>query len=103
MDRFLLPEKPITSLDQYLATDVGGLGLQRAVDVGPRATIDEVTRAGLRGRGGGGFPTGTKWASVLSQPGARRFVVCNAPRASPEPSRTGPSCGPIPISWWRGC
>jgi NADH-quinone oxidoreductase subunit F len=80
---FLLPDEPVTSLDAYLATDVGGLGIQRAQQIGPAETIAELTRAGLRGRGGGGFPTGRKWASVADQRGTRRFVVCNAAEGEP--------------------
>ena len=52
MPTFLLPTEPITSLDAYLATDIGGLGVARAQQIGPAATIDEIERAGLRGRGG---------------------------------------------------
>jgi NADH-quinone oxidoreductase subunit F len=85
---FLLPDEPITSLDAYLATDVGGLGIQRAQQIGPEATIRELTSSGLRGRGGGGFPTGRKWAGVAAQAGrgaggGRRFVVCNAAEGEP--------------------
>ena len=58
MTTFLLPTEPITSLVAYLATDTGGQGIRRARDLGAAATIDEVLRSGLRGRGGGGFPTG---------------------------------------------
>ena len=58
MAPFLLPSAPLQSLDEYLATDIGGLGLQRAQQIGPEATIAEVSKSGLRGRGGGGFPTG---------------------------------------------
>src|SRR5690348_15242514 len=83
MATFLLPPTPIRSFDEYLATDTGGLGLRRAVDLGPRATIDEVTRSGLRGRGGGGFPTGRKWAAAADQPGATRYLVCNAAEGEP--------------------
>jgi len=80
---FLLPPEPITSLDAYLATDVGGLGLARAQELGPAATIEEIRRSGLRGRGGGGFPTGTKWAGVASQPAARRYLVANGAEGEP--------------------
>ena len=55
---FLLPPEPLTSLDAYLATEIGGLGLARAQEIGPEATIAEVAACGLRGRCCGGFPTG---------------------------------------------
>ncbi len=83
MASYLLPAKPITSLDAYLATETGGLGVGRAQQLGPAATIDEILRSGLRGRGGGGFPTGRKWAGVASQTGTRRFVVCNGAEGEP--------------------
>jgi NADH:ubiquinone oxidoreductase subunit F (NADH-binding) len=79
----LLPDAPITTLDEYLATEIGGLGLQRATQLGPDATIEEVRRAGLRGRGGGGFATGRKWAGVRDQPGTTRYVVANAAEGEP--------------------
>ncbi len=90
MTTFLLATEPVTSLDQYLSSDVGGRGIEKAQQLGPGATIDEVTRAGLRGRGGGGFPTGTKWSGVASQTGQRRFLVCNGAEGNPARSRTGP-------------
>lgn len=71
---FLLPTTAITSLDEYLATEVGGLGVASAQRLGPRATIDTVARSGLRGRGGGGFPTGRKWAGIADQTGTRRYL-----------------------------
>jgi NADH:ubiquinone oxidoreductase subunit F (NADH-binding) len=79
---FLLPPAPITTLDGYLATETGGLGLQRAQRIGPAATIEEVAQAGLRGRGGGGFPTGRKWAGIAGQ-GGRRYLVCNGAEGEP--------------------
>ena len=42
-----------------------------------------MSRAGLRGRGGAGFPTGTKWTSVRSQPASRRYAVCNGAEGEP--------------------
>ena len=78
----LLPSTPVTSLAQYEST--GGLaGLRRAVEIGPEATIDEVLRSGLRGRGGGGFPTGRKWAGVAGQRGTRRYLVVNGAEGEP--------------------
>src|SRR5689334_10036773 len=83
MSSFLLPEQPIVSLDDYLATETAGRGVEVARRLGPAATIDELSASGLRGRGGGGFPTGRKWAGIASQTGTRRYVVCNAAEGEP--------------------
>ena len=65
------------SLDDYRAH--GGLrGLARALEIGPAATIAEITASGLRGRGGAGFPTGIKWKTVADAAGDRKYVVANA-------------------------
>jgi NADH:ubiquinone oxidoreductase subunit F (NADH-binding) len=80
---FLLPTQPITSFDAYMATDTGGAGVRRAQDLGPTATIDEVLQSGLRGRGGGGFPTGQKWAGIAAQTGGRRYLVSNGAEGEP--------------------
>ncbi|MEY2460822.1 MAG: NADH-quinone oxidoreductase subunit, partial [Acidimicrobiaceae bacterium] len=58
MTNFLLPDQPIESVDEYLERGGGSLGLQKAVSLGPRATIEVIRQSGLRGRGGAGFPTG---------------------------------------------
>lgn len=80
---YLLPESPFENLDDYRARG-GGDGIAKALRVGPEATIEMVTEAGLRGRGGAGFPTGIKWSGVASaHPGQRRFVVCNAAEGEP--------------------
>jgi NADH:ubiquinone oxidoreductase subunit F (NADH-binding) len=78
MPPFLLPEAPIRSLDEYLKTEVGGEGIKRAQEQGPAQTIGEITRSGLRGRGGGGFPTGRKWSSIAANEGTRYLVVNGA-------------------------
>src|SRR5688500_10861951 len=83
MDGFLLPDEPVTSLDAYLATDTGGLGLKQAMDIGPAATIDLIDEAGLRGRGGAGFPTGRKWRSVAGTDDGDRYLVCNGAEGEP--------------------
>lgn len=83
MPPFLLPSDPVTSLEQYLATEVGGRGLARARELGPDGTIEEVRRAGLRGRGGAGFPTGRKWASIAGQSGTHHYLVCNGAEGEP--------------------
>ena len=83
MTTFLLPRAPVTSIDAYLATATGGRGIERAQRLGPEATVEIVLAAGLRGRGGGGFPTGRKWAGIASQTGTRRYVVCNGAEGEP--------------------
>lgn len=82
MTGFLLPDAPVASVDAYLAAG-GGTGIRRAVELGPQATIDEVTRSGLRGRGGGGFPTGRKWAGVAGDRSGLRYLVCNGAEGEP--------------------
>lgn len=49
----------------------------------PDGVIDTVRRSGLRGRGGAGYPTGLKWATVAAMPGAHKVVVCNADEGDP--------------------
>jgi bidirectional [NiFe] hydrogenase diaphorase subunit len=49
----------------------------------PADVVEEVTRSGLRGRGGAGYPTGVKWGQVAKQPTGRKFVVCNADEGDP--------------------
>jgi NADH-quinone oxidoreductase subunit F len=83
MTTFLLPQHPVDTLEAYLATDVGGAGIAEARRIGPQATIERITAAGLRGRGGGGFPTGRKWSGVAAQPGTRRYVVANGAEGEP--------------------
>ncbi|TAJ31629.1 MAG: formate dehydrogenase beta subunit, partial [Reyranella sp.] len=57
----------------------GGLrGLERAHRLGAARTLEEVTKSGLRGRGGAGFPTGIKWKTVADAEADRKYIVCNA-------------------------
>jgi formate dehydrogenase iron-sulfur subunit len=65
------------SLDDYRAHG-GSVGLQRALSLGPQATVEEIVQSGLRGRGGAGFPTGTKWRTVAQTQAPRKYIVCNA-------------------------
>jgi [NiFe] hydrogenase diaphorase moiety large subunit len=60
-----------------------GEAIERAIQRGAAATIDEIARSGLRGRGGAGFSTGTKWAACAAAPGPERYVVCNADEGEP--------------------
>jgi formate dehydrogenase iron-sulfur subunit len=65
------------SLADYRAHG-GYRGLARALSLGPAETLAEVTRSGLRGRGGAGFPTGIKWKTVADTASDRKYIVCNA-------------------------
>jgi formate dehydrogenase iron-sulfur subunit len=65
------------SLDDY--NEHGGYrGLRRAIELSGDAIIAEVTKSGLRGRGGAGFPTGIKWKTCFDAPATPKYVVCNA-------------------------
>ncbi len=71
------------SLDEYLESG-GFTGLRKALgELTPQDTIDWIVRAGLRGRGGGGYPTGHKWSEVAKAPGAVKYVVCNGDEGDP--------------------
>ena len=61
----------------------GYRGLARALTIGTEATLAEVERSGLRGRGGAGFPTAQKWRATLAQPAGPRAVVVNADEGDP--------------------
>lgn len=71
------------SIKEYIAQD-GYMAVEKALfDMTPEEIIFEITEASLRGRGGGGFPTGRKWAQVLKQQEAEKYVVCNGDEGDP--------------------
>ena len=82
MTGFLSADAPVESLDAYFALG-GGEGLELARTLGPARTIEQLSLAGLRGRGGAGFPTAAKWRSVASGGPGDRYVVCNAAEGEP--------------------
>ncbi|WP_019498422.1 NuoF family protein [Pseudanabaena sp. PCC 6802] len=49
----------------------------------PADVVEEITRSGLRGRGGGGYPTGLKWATVAKMSSKQKYVICNADEGDP--------------------
>ena len=76
---FIDPE----NIDEYIARD-GYEALGKVLlEMSPDAVIDEVKRSGLRGRGGGGFPTGLKWQYARAAQADEKFVVCNADEGDP--------------------
>ncbi|RQW00938.1 NADH-quinone oxidoreductase subunit NuoF [candidate division KSB1 bacterium] len=71
------------NIDQYLARG-GYKGLSKAINHSSREqVIAQVKNGGLRGRGGGGFPTGLKWELAYKAQGAKKYVVCNADEGDP--------------------
>ena len=58
-------------------------GLERALKMTPQEVINEILASGLRGRGGGGFPTGRKWQFAFNSPGEEKYVVCNGDEGDP--------------------
>jgi len=73
------PEK----IDDYIARD-GYTALEKVLSsMTPDKVIDEITRSGLRGRGGGGFPTGTKWKICKAEPKTPKYMICNCDEGDP--------------------
>jgi NADH-quinone oxidoreductase subunit F len=69
-------------IEDYLA--IGGYAaLAKALSMKPEAVIAEVKKAGLRGRGGGGFPTGTKWETCRNAEGDTKYIICNCDEGDP--------------------
>jgi bidirectional [NiFe] hydrogenase diaphorase subunit len=70
-------------IEEYIAAG-GYASLHRVLyEMTPTEVIEEVTRSGLRGRGGGGYPTGLKWATVGKMPEGQKYVICNADEGDP--------------------
>ncbi|MBU8923420.1 MAG: NADH-quinone oxidoreductase subunit NuoF [Bacteroidales bacterium] len=69
-------------IDHYMAND-GYQGLVNAFIKGPLDVIAEVEQAGLRGRGGAGFPTFRKWKICRESPGKQKYMICNADEGDP--------------------
>ena len=76
---FINPE----NIDEYIARD-GYVALGKAlVEMTPEEVIKEIMDSGLRGRGGGGFPTGLKWQITRKVQAPQKYVVCNADEGDP--------------------
>ena len=72
-----------TRVEEYVARE-GYQALAHALlDLSPQDVIDEVVSAGLRGRGGGGFPTGCKWQVCRDAAGEPKYVICNGDEGDP--------------------
>lgn len=71
------------NIDEYISRD-GYQALGKCItEMTPAAVVDEMKKSGLRGRGGGGFPTGLKWSFCAASPGTKKYVICNADEGDP--------------------
>jgi len=71
------------SIDAYIEED-GFKAIEKCIQtMKPEEVIEEVKKSGLRGRGGGGFPTGMKWSFCKASPGDHKYLICNADEGDP--------------------
>lgn len=71
------------SLEEYLASGGFSAFVRALFDMKPEEVVEEIDKSGLRGRGGGGFPTGRKWKQVAAQQEKTRYIVCNGDEGDP--------------------
>lgn len=70
-------------IEDYIAAD-GYTALAKVLSgLSPEEVVSQVTKSGLRGRGGGGFPTGKKWEICRSQSGEEKYIICNGDEGDP--------------------
>jgi len=74
---------PYASIEAYIASDGYQALAKSLTEMSREEVIDEMKRSGLRGRGGGGFPTGIKWLAGYNAKGDQKYVVCNADEGDP--------------------
>jgi NADH-quinone oxidoreductase subunit F len=77
-----LIQEPFATHAEYLRRR-GGSAVEAARARTPEEVVDEISRAGLRGRGGAGFPAGAKWRTTMRSEAATRYAVCNAAEGEP--------------------
>jgi len=70
-------------IEEYVAKGGYYVLLKVLTEMKPEEVIEEVKRSGLRGRGGGGFPTGVKWESCRNAAGEPKYIICNADEGDP--------------------
>jgi len=70
-------------IDEYIARDGYAALAKVLTEMTPQQVIDEIKKSGLRGRGGGGFPTGLKWQFAANQVSDQKYVCCNADEGDP--------------------
>lgn len=72
-----------TDIEDYIARGGYSALCKALFQMSPESVIEEVKKSGLRGRGGGGFPTGRKWESCRKASGDIKYVICNADEGDP--------------------
>ncbi|MDD4801971.1 MAG: NADH-ubiquinone oxidoreductase-F iron-sulfur binding region domain-containing protein [Syntrophomonas sp.] len=70
------------SIEDYIQRD-GYKALGKVLEMTPLQVIDEIIKSGLRGRGGGGFPTGQKWKACAAVDASTRYIICNGDEGDP--------------------
>lgn len=84
--RYLLGSNPRIdprSIDDYLAAGGYSALAKALLEMTPVQVLEEIKKAGLRGRGGGGFPAGLKWETARNAPGEEKYVIVNAHEGEP--------------------
>jgi len=76
---YIDPEK----IDDYISRDGYKALLTALTEMTPQGVVHRITESGLRGRGGGGYPTGLKWGTVAKAGGEQKYVVCNGDEGDP--------------------
>jgi len=70
-------------IEDYIAAAGYTALMQVLTEMTPAQVIEEVSKSGLRGRGGAGYPTGLKWSTVAKAVGGRKYLICNADEGDP--------------------
>ncbi len=73
------PEK----IEEYIGRGGYVALLKVLTEMDPQSVIDQIAKSGLRGRGGGGYPTGLKWGTVAKAMGSPKYIICNGDEGDP--------------------
>ena len=76
---YIDPEK----IEDYISRDGYQALIMVLTEMEPQSVVEQISKSGLRGRGGGGYPTGLKWGTVAKAVGAQKYVICNADEGDP--------------------
>lgn len=88
-------------IEDYIA-EGGYRALEQAVHTAPAEVVTTVMKSGLRGRGGAGYPTGLKWATVAKMPDQQKYVICNGDEGDPGAFMDRAVMEDTPHQFWKG-